>query len=109
MSKLSRLKWWILHRFHPKHKYNVIKLKLEPGYYDWDVRIIHATFELFSEWMECNECEYPEGFDEIESWWIRVRDDDDFWFKVGFEDNEEYKEFIDHYKFLVDNIFHLWT
>lgn len=50
--KLVNIYWWIMHRFHPKHRYNIIKLPLKLSYYDWNIRIIYATFELFCEWKK---------------------------------------------------------
>lgn len=48
------LKWKILHRYHPKHRYNVVKLNLEPGYYDPDAQIFEAIFTLLTDFVELN-------------------------------------------------------
>jgi len=48
------LKWNILHRFHPKHRYNIVKTGLEPGYYDPDTLIFEATFHLLADYVESN-------------------------------------------------------
>jgi len=44
-----------MHRYHPKHQYNRIRIKsLSPGYYDPDIRMLHACFDLYSEWFHYN-------------------------------------------------------
>lgn len=54
MSRLiDNFYWGMVHRFHPKNKYNTIKIRsLKPGYYDPDQRILHGCFDLFCEWFE---------------------------------------------------------
>lgn len=37
--------WYLIHRFHPKHRYNILKTGLKPGYYDPDIQIVCAVFE----------------------------------------------------------------
>ena len=52
---LSKIKYWLMHRFHPKHQYNRIRIKsLSPGYYDPDIRMLHACFDLYTEWFRYN-------------------------------------------------------
>jgi hypothetical protein len=46
-------KWWVLHRFHPSHRYNVVPTGLRPGYYDFDTRILHASMEMLKQYVEC--------------------------------------------------------
>lgn len=46
---LNDIKYWFFHRFHPKHRYNILKTKLEPAYYCFDTVILHAAFERFCE------------------------------------------------------------
>ena len=49
-------KWALLHRFHPKHRYNILKPRsLKPGYYDSDMRILHACMDELSEFVEWNK------------------------------------------------------
>jgi len=55
--KISDFKWAILHRFHPKHRYNIVRLNLEPGYYDPDDRILHAIFDETSRYVDWNKKE----------------------------------------------------
>ena len=47
--KLSRAKWWLLHRLHPRHRYHVVHTGLPPGYYDSDTLILHAVFQQFED------------------------------------------------------------
>lgn len=50
---LNRFWWAIMHRVHPKHRYNIVKPRtLPPAYYPTDVRIRHAAFDLMSEYAE---------------------------------------------------------
>ena len=44
-----------MHRFVPKHQYNKIHIKsLTAGYYDPDIRMLHACFDMFAEWFHYN-------------------------------------------------------
>ena len=55
-SLVNKLWWKLQHRFNPKHQYNKINnLNLKAGYYDPDIRIKQAMFELFCEWKESVE------------------------------------------------------
>lgn len=47
-------KWELLHRFHPKHRYNIIKTGLKPGYYDPMTLIFEGTFQLLVKFVEDN-------------------------------------------------------
>lgn len=50
---VERLYWAMMHRYHPKHQYNRIRIpSLEPGYYDPDMRIFHSMFDIVSEYAE---------------------------------------------------------
>lgn len=44
--RLHTWKWWCYHRFVPRHRYNIVRTGLEPGYYDEDDLILHACFSL---------------------------------------------------------------
>lgn len=46
------LRWWFNHRFVPKHRYNIIRTGLPPGYYDPDDQLLHGIFNTFCEWYE---------------------------------------------------------
>jgi len=52
MMRLKDMKWKVLHRFHPRHRYNIVKTELEPGYYDLDTRLMYACFALLVEYVE---------------------------------------------------------
>ncbi len=45
IARYQDAKYWVLHRFVPRHKYNVVYTNLKPGYYDLDTRMIHACFD----------------------------------------------------------------
>lgn len=51
-GKLRNWKWSILHRFHPKYQYHIIRTDLTPGYYDPDLRILHGVFTLVEEYVK---------------------------------------------------------
>ena len=44
--------WWLRHRFVPKHRYNLVRTGLKPGYYDQDTRMLHACFALLGDYIE---------------------------------------------------------
>lgn len=50
--RMRDLKWAILHRYHPNHRYNVIKTSLEPGYYDVTERMLFALGDDFASFYE---------------------------------------------------------
>lgn len=50
--KIKDLKWKVYHRFHPEHRYNIVKTELKPGYYDIDTRMMYACFALLVEYVE---------------------------------------------------------
>ena len=59
------VKWWLLHRLHPKHRYNVIRTGLPAGYYDVVTLMPAAIIKLFKDYIEI---EKPfEHFDTDES------------------------------------------
>lgn len=45
-------KWALKHRYQPRHRYNLVRTGLEPGYYDYDTRMLHACFALLCEYVE---------------------------------------------------------
>lgn len=51
-DRVSDAKWWLLHRFHPGHRYNVIRTGLKPGYYDVDELMLHGCMELLRRYVE---------------------------------------------------------
>lgn len=51
--KITSFKWAILHRIHPKHRYHVVKVRsLKPGYHDPSELILHASFDMLSQYAE---------------------------------------------------------
>lgn len=51
--RLRDAKWKVIHRFHPKHRYHVIKPRtLQPGYHDPSELVLHGPFEVFARFFE---------------------------------------------------------
>lgn len=50
----SDMYWAFKYRFVPKHKYNIIRTGLKPGYYDPSIKITFGIFEEVSRWVEHN-------------------------------------------------------
>lgn len=48
--KLRDAKWWLFHRFHPSHRYHVIKFG-KPGWYDRDHAMLLVCFQLLDEFL----------------------------------------------------------
>lgn len=74
--------WALQHRFNPRHRYNVIYLKLKPGYYDPDTRLKHAIFEEVVHYVETAQIEWSaderhvalkQDLDSIVYWWKHGR------------------------------------
>ncbi len=51
---LRDIKWFFLHRFAKKHRYNIIDTKLKPNYYDIDTRMLYGCFSLLEEFVQAN-------------------------------------------------------
>lgn len=54
-NKLSKLKYWLMYRLIPKHKYHLVRTGLAPGYYDIDQIMLHANMALLCRYVE-NQC-----------------------------------------------------
>lgn len=81
---LDRLYWKVMHRFHPKYRYHVVKPKtLTPNYYDPLTLILHTNMEILREFVEhqenhgyvCWDCdeEHNVAWKEmvaIRDWWV---------------------------------------
>jgi hypothetical protein len=77
-------KWWILHRFHPKHRYHVLKPRtLKPGYLSPRDMILHAAMESLVSYMEhegsrvCWLCDWNHAktyyqMVRIRNWWQNI-------------------------------------
>ena len=46
------VRWKLLHRYHPRHQYNIIRTDLEPGYYDVDTLMLHGVMALVCRYVE---------------------------------------------------------
>lgn len=50
-QKIRDVKFWFLHRFHPKCRYNIVKTGLPAGYYDQDVRMEYAIAAIVVDYV----------------------------------------------------------
>lgn len=90
LRSLDNAKWWVVHRFHPKHRYHVIHTGLEPGWYDRDFLMAHLMVKLLIDFVEKEE---PfEQFDTVNSPnatdWVKLKGLYEF-FKQGWENLDE--------------------
>ncbi len=59
-------RWWFSHRFIPKHRYNIIRTGLKPGYYDPDTQMLYGIMKLFCDWYDtCHHLIKVEDFKDI--------------------------------------------
>lgn len=80
-----RLKWWLLHRFHPEHRYHVLKPRtLKPGYISPSDMILHSAMECLISYMEhegtrvawlsdWNHATVYYKMVRIRNWWLNIR------------------------------------
>lgn len=54
--KVKAVKWYILHRIHPNHRYHIVKTSLKPGYYDITYLMIYTLFSLLERFVEDERC-----------------------------------------------------
>jgi hypothetical protein len=113
------IKWWFFHRFHPKHRYNIIKTGLKPNYYDPDTRIIYGTFNLVTEFVEYaptvfdfkDTPEHEKVFTELSdavNWW---KENEKLYGSLfdSYEEETKYEdELKKHLTNIINNIFYLW-
>lgn len=59
-SALDSARLWVFYRIHPGHRYNRVDLRLQPGYYENDTRMLHAMFAILCDHLE------EEGLENIE-------------------------------------------
>jgi hypothetical protein len=52
LSRIEETKYWFLHRFHPDHRYHIVRTGLQPGFHEVDVRMLHAVMQLVTEYVE---------------------------------------------------------
>lgn len=97
----GNVKWWLFHRFHPKHRYHVINtglgygwrdrdvvmeqlivkllidfVELEEPYEDWDVNASNNTAELVRlkeiyDFFKTND-HFDLGYDDLTSWLVEI-------------------------------------
>jgi hypothetical protein len=78
--------WWVIHRVHPRHHYNIVRTGLPPGYYEIDTRMLYACFWLLKRFVEKERPgefinwdstpEHAAAWKEITSlydWWTKER------------------------------------
>lgn len=118
MSWLENTIWYFLHRFHPNHRYNIIKTDLKPGYYEWPTRFVYGAFNDFADRYPYTRNFYeldPDAqwaLDRILVWWKnydqRVDDNEERWLEkeISFDEYEENIEKLD--KETIKNINILW-
>lgn len=113
-SKIKDAYWWVQHRFNPKHRYNIVRLtRLEPGYYDPDMRLFYAMFEVFEDFMkdqlkdphvvwEYSESDFPEFMlkEEPESVKEEIESRNARWKEM----NEIYDWWVNDYQTREDNL-----
>jgi hypothetical protein len=52
LARLSKAKWWVLHRFHPRHRYHILNTGLGYGWRDRDVVLEHVVIQLMIDFVE---------------------------------------------------------
>lgn len=57
--RISDARWWLKYRLLPKHQYHLVRTGLEPGYHDYDERMLHAAMALLCKYVA--ECEGEEA------------------------------------------------
>jgi hypothetical protein len=74
--KWTRLKYWFLYRFHPRHRYHVLKLTDRKGYSDPRHRMIHAVMRCMEEYVDelRNWDEIPKTASDVEVVLRYIRD-----------------------------------
>jgi hypothetical protein len=57
-------RWALLHRYHRRYQYNVIRPDLRPGYYDVDTLMLYGVMALVSRYVEGERG----GEEKLEAW-----------------------------------------
>lgn len=52
LYRLDRAKWWVFHRFHPKHRYHMLNTGLGYGWRDRRVVLPHVMVNLLVDFVE---------------------------------------------------------
>lgn len=69
--------WSIVHRFHPKHQYHVIKTNLKPEYYDIDTLMLHGVMALVVRYVEGEHQISDPAKSNYWYAWVQAAEDDD--------------------------------
>jgi hypothetical protein len=73
MRTIKDAYWWIMHRFHPKHRYNKPLCSLKPGYYDPRTRIKNVIFEEVCEYIKSAEVNWDSDGGHLAAMFAFVR------------------------------------
>lgn len=94
-KRIKDIKYWFFYRFHPSHRYHVIRLNVKPNYYEVDDRLYLATMTLVKEFVE----------EEIKHNWRHIREYENKIWLYNDEhglDETYYKIWYDAYQALKD-------
>lgn len=84
-SRLGHAYWWLIHRVHPRHRYNMVRIG-PPGYYDPCERIFFACIEEVRRFVKYHEevvggephedppWDEPEKEMPVAAWWVEAKD-----------------------------------
>jgi len=97
-SRINDIKWWFLHRFHPKYRYHIIKTGLKPGYYDSDSRILRACFGELNNFVEncADKIDWRSSSDEHFQAYCTMKE---LWYWWNCMRGNEWKELDDAFSF----------
>lgn len=65
------LHWWLRWRFDPRHRYNIVRTALPPGYHEPDELILHASMACL-----CRFIENSEGAEALAAFSAELREPD---------------------------------
>ena len=89
----SKVKWWIFHRFHPKHRYHMINTGLGYGWRDRDTVLEQLIVKILIDFVEL-EKPYEHFNTETSHYrdnWVRLKEIYDF-FKANNHLDMKYDE-----------------
>ena len=104
--------WWFRHRFDPRHRYNIVRTELPPGYYDPETRILAAFFHATAEYTDdmkdvLDWTLHPgaiEAFTAATEWWNAHKDSVLF----GRDDEAEWQECKRHMAAVTEHLRCMW-
>lgn len=95
--QLHDIKWWILHRFHPKHRYHVHKFRdLEPGWHDVDGKMLYACFDFLCDYVEKQD----PGLESVKYQWTYRQNQEEPGYTFPEEDIASAKHTYDEISYL---------